>query len=232
MFFVSLIVTASSQNMSNLHQVLTTEKTQLVCYSDSGMIFYATNSATDKRVVLYDPSTGSSTTIDTGYNYISIVSTPFGVYVGCDMKVTKYTSGGTFVNTMSCLSLGISPYNAGIHSITYDPSTNNMYFGTLNKVVYTTENFSFISNINPILLTSGNTTAKTLIFKQDTLFIGLYKTPSSGSSSVIYVVGNVSSPYTSLNIGTGQTCTDAIETNGDLYFTRDNSSGVISRNDN
>jgi hypothetical protein len=230
-FLLSFVTASYSQDMSNLHQVLTTEKTQLVCSSDSGMIFYATNSVTDKRVVVYDPSTGNSTTIDTGYNYMSIISTPFGVYVGCDLKVTKYTSGGTFINTMSCLSLGITPYNAGIHSMAYDPTTNNMYFGTLNKVVYATENFSFISNITPLPLTFGSTIAKAITFKQDTLFIGLFQNPTSSGTSAIYVVGNVSTPYGQpIASTTQQTCTDVIMNNDDLYFTR-LSGGVISRND-
>lgn len=229
-FAISMTIFVGAQNMSNLHQVLTTSKTKNVAISNDGHVFYSINESFDKRVVVYDPIVESSVTVDSSWEAYTIENTPYGVFVGSDIKATKYDQSGNIQGWMSCSMLGLATYNAGINSITYDPSTTNMYFGSINEVVCTNQSFGIVASITPIGLTSGNTRAEGLAFKDDTLFMALKRTPATSSASCIYIVGNLSTPYGMITSNTGQTCTDIQLDGNDIYFTK--SGDVISRNGN
>lgn len=169
---------SQSQNMSNLHQVCTTVPVKSIHVSSTGKVFYATDGATDKRVVMYDPMTNIKMTADTGKGpYYCIEGTASNVYVGCSTHAIKFTSNGGFVNQISCTALGLTPANCGITAI--GTNTSNAYLGSkFGKVLKTDFNLVKQANFLPTYSMGGNVTG--LKFISDTMFIAM--DPFDGSN--------------------------------------------------
>lgn len=165
-----IITSAQSQNMSNLHQVCTTVSTKAIYVSPTGKIFYATNGSMDKRIVAFDPTTNTKMTADTGKSYFCIEGTGSNVYVGSSTHAIKFTNSGSFVNQISCTTLGLTPANAGIWAIA--SNTSGVYFGgNFDNVVKTNFNLVKQTKFTPAMGNGGHVTS--LTFKADTLLMGM-----------------------------------------------------------
>ncbi len=165
---------AQSQNMTNLHQVCTTEPVKTIHVSSTGKVFYATDGAIDKRIVVYDPTTNIKMTVDTGKGtYYCIEGTTSDVYVGCKTHAIRFTNDGSFVNQITCASLGLSP-TAGITAI----GTNAVgaYLGSNGGIVIKTS-FDLVKQFK-LKAYGGSVTA--IKFIADTMFVS--KNPFDGTN--------------------------------------------------
>jgi len=164
---------SQSQNMSNLHQVCTTVPVKSIHVSSTGKVFYATDGVTDKRVVMYDPMTNIKMTADTGKGpYYCIEGTSSNVYVGCKTHAINFTSNGSFVNQISCTSLGLAP-SSGITAI--GTNTASTYLGSNGGIVIKAS-FGLVKQAQFYSNGGGNVTA--IKFISDTMFIS--KNPFDG----------------------------------------------------
>lgn len=227
--FAALFVaveSVQSQNMANLHQVCTNVPTKSIYVSPTGKVFYATNGASDKRVVAYDPMGNSYVTVDTGKTaYYSIEGNGTDVFIGSSTHIGKFTSNGALVTQTATSIYGIGPV--------YAIATNStgVYLGSSADNVVKV-NFSLVKQMTfkPSGGFGGHVTS--ISFDVDTMYISM--DPFDGTNywgNFSYTVNDDTVSYNTVACIFDMTTkiNDVQIWNGDVYAAK-SQSGLYAKN--